>query len=44
MHTPPPSDRSLFNLLILNDGQDMDKLRVKETLDSLYKAEKYCPW
>ena len=43
VHTPPPSDRSLFNLLILNDGQDMDKLRVKETLDSLYKAGKILP-
>jgi enterochelin esterase-like enzyme len=43
LHTPPPSDRSLFNLLILNDGQDMEKLRVKETLDSLYKAKKILP-
>ncbi len=43
LHTPPPSDRSLFNLLILNDGQDMDKLHVKETLDSLYKAGKILP-
>ncbi len=40
LHTPPPSDRSLFNLLILNDGQDIDKLRVKETMDSLYKEGK----
>jgi enterochelin esterase-like enzyme len=43
LHTPPPSDRSLFNLLILNDGQDMDKLRVKESLDSLYKTGKILP-
>jgi enterochelin esterase-like enzyme len=43
LHTPPPSDRSLFNLLILNDGQDIDKMRVKETLDSLYKAKKILP-
>jgi predicted alpha/beta superfamily hydrolase len=43
IHTPPPSDRSLYNLLILNDGQDMDKLRVKETLDSLYKTGKIAP-
>jgi enterochelin esterase-like enzyme len=43
LHTPPPSDRSLFNLLIINDGQDMEKLRVKETMDSLYKAEKILP-
>jgi enterochelin esterase-like enzyme len=43
LHTPPPSDRSLFNLLILNDGQDMDKLHVKESMDSLYKAGKILP-
>lgn len=43
LHTPPPSDRSLFNLLILNDGQDIDKLRVKDTMDSLYKAGKLLP-
>jgi enterochelin esterase-like enzyme len=43
LHTPPPSDRSLYNLLILNDGQDMEKLRVKESMDSLYKAGKILP-
>ena len=43
LHTPPPSDRSLFNLLILNDGQDLDKLRVKNTMDSLYKDGKLLP-
>lgn len=43
IHTPPPSDRSQYNLLILNDGQDLDKLRVKETLDSLYKSRKIAP-
>jgi len=43
LHTPPPADRSQFNLLILNDGQDMESLRVKETVDSLYKADKIPP-
>ncbi|HEY4937040.1 MAG TPA: alpha/beta hydrolase-fold protein [Puia sp.] len=43
LHTSPPSDRSLFNLLILNDGQDMDKLRVKEIMDSLYRKGKLLP-
>lgn len=43
LHTPPPSDRSLYNLLVINDGQDMEKLRVKETMDSLYKADKILP-
>src|ERR1700730_16705690 len=43
LHTPPPSDRSLFNLLILNDGQDLEKLGVKESMDSLYKEGKLLP-
>jgi enterochelin esterase-like enzyme len=43
LHTPPPSDRSLYNLLILNDGQDLDKLHVKETMDSLYRAGQISP-
>ncbi len=34
--TPIPKNKSDLNLLLLNDGQDMDKLRVKQTLDSLY--------
>lgn len=37
INTPVPSDKSLLNLLILNDGQDLEKWRVKETVDSLYK-------
>jgi len=36
INTPVPSDKSLLNLLILNDGQDMAALRVKEITDSLY--------
>ena len=43
LHTPPPSDRSQYNLLIINDGQDLEKLRVKESMDSLYKAGKILP-
>ncbi|HEY4968189.1 MAG TPA: alpha/beta hydrolase-fold protein [Puia sp.] len=43
LHTPPPSDRSQYNLLILNDGQDLEKLHVKETLDSLYKSGQIAP-
>jgi enterochelin esterase-like enzyme len=43
LHTPLPSDRSLYNLLILNDGQDMEKLRIKASMDSLYKAGKIQP-
>ncbi len=43
LNTPPPSDRSLYNLLILNDGQDMGKLEVREIMDSLYKLSKISP-
>ena len=37
--TPVPSDKSDFNLLILNDGQDLEKLRVKTIMDSLWKKK-----
>lgn len=34
--TPMPKDKSEMNLLLLNDGQDIEKMRVKEIVDSLY--------
>ena len=34
-----PDDKTALNLLILNDGQDMGQLRIKETVDSLYKKD-----
>ncbi len=34
--TPLPDDKGGMNLLLLNDGQDADQLRVKKTVDSLY--------
>ncbi len=37
--TPLPDEKSDLNLLILNDGQDMGQLRIKEVVDSLYKKE-----
>ena len=37
--TPLPSDKSDMNLLLLNDGQDMDQLRVKTIVDSLYSKK-----
>ncbi|MEO7046255.1 MAG: alpha/beta hydrolase-fold protein, partial [Ferruginibacter sp.] len=36
LSTPVPKDKSTFNLLLLNDGQDIEQLRVKEIIDSLY--------
>jgi len=41
--TPMPADKSEMNLLLLNDGQDMDKLRVKEIVDSLYRKKMIRP-
>lgn len=37
--TPMPDNKADMNLLLLNDGQDMEKMRVKEILDSLYKKK-----
>jgi len=37
--TPLPSDKTKINLLLLNDGQDIEKLRAKEILDSVYKKK-----
>ncbi len=35
LSTPVPKDKSSFNLLLLNDGQDLEQLRVKKIMDSL---------
>ena len=37
--TTVPKDKGDFNLLILNDGQEMDQLRVKDIVDSLYNKK-----
>ena len=39
INTPVPDDKNSFNLLLLNDGDDIDQLRVKEITDSLYKKK-----
>lgn len=36
--TPLPDDTKKINLLLLNDGQDIEQLNVVKTVDSLYKA------
>lgn len=43
IYTPIPNDKSQLNLLILNDGQDIEKFRVKEITDSLYKKKLIAP-
>jgi predicted alpha/beta superfamily hydrolase len=37
--TPMPDEKAELNLLLLNDGQDMDQLRAKEIMDSLYRKK-----
>lgn len=37
INTPIPDDKSQLNLLLLNDGQDINKFCVKAILDSLYE-------
>ena len=34
--TEAPDNKNEMNLLLLNDGQDVEKFRVKQTVDSLY--------
>ena len=43
INTPVPRDKNEFNLLLLNDGQDIEKLRVKQIVDSLYKKKLIAP-
>lgn len=41
--TPLPADKSDMNLLLLNDGQDIDQMRVKSIVDSLYSKKMIQP-
>ncbi|MBL0357953.1 MAG: hypothetical protein IPP72_14215 [Chitinophagaceae bacterium] len=43
MSTPMPDDKSEMNLLLLNDGQDMEELNVKEIITDLYKKKQIKP-
>lgn len=43
INTPIPDSHSELNLLLLNDGQDIGKLRAKAITDSLYKAKRLQP-
>ena len=43
LSTPVPSEKSDFNLLILNDGQDLEKLELQSILDSLWKKKAIKP-
>lgn len=37
--TPLPDDKSEMNLLLLNDGQDVDRLKVKDAVTELYQKD-----
>lgn len=39
LSTPIPDDKSTLNILFLNDGQDLEKLEVRQIIDSLYKKD-----
>ena len=41
--TPVPKEKNSFNLLLLNDGQDIEKLRAKDAVDSLYRKKMIQP-
>ncbi len=41
--TPIPDTKNEMNLLILNDGQDADKFRIKVIVDSLYRKKLIAP-
>lgn len=43
LNTPLPPNKSEINLLLLNDGQDIESMRVKDITDSLFKLEKIGP-
>lgn len=43
INTPVPDDKSELNLLLLNDGQDIEKFGVKEIVDSLNRKKQLQP-
>lgn len=43
LNTPLPDQRALFNLLILNDGENFNQLKVQETTDSLNRKNLIAP-
>lgn len=43
INTPIPDDKSQLNLLLLNDGQDLQQFRVKAIVDSLYRKHLISP-
>lgn len=43
INTPLPDEKSEYNLLVCNDGQELEKIQLKSIIDSLYKAKAIAP-
>ncbi len=43
INTPAPDDRSDMQLIVFNDGQEFDRLRMKDIIDSLFKKKLLAP-
>ncbi|MGZ5246010.1 MAG: alpha/beta hydrolase [Flavitalea sp.] len=43
LNTPLPDDASKWNLLLMNDGNEMEKLDLQKIIDSLYQLKKIGP-
>ncbi|MFT3701823.1 MAG: alpha/beta hydrolase-fold protein [Agriterribacter sp.] len=43
INTPVPDDKSEINLLVFNDGQELEAMHLKDLIDSLYKEKKIEP-
>jgi len=43
INTPAPDDRNNYNLVLINADKDVDRLNVKEIVDSLYKKKAIQP-
>lgn len=41
--TPVPKNKSDFNLLVLNNGQDMKQANIAQIVDSLYRKKLLSP-
>ena len=43
IHTPVPDEKSDLQLIVFNDGQEFERLHIKEIVDSLYKKKAIAP-
>jgi len=43
IHTPVSGDKSALQLIVFNDGQEFERLHIKDIVDSLYKKKSLAP-